>query len=503
MDVRQPKGREIYKVAESIGVKSFKNNGNDVERVAEETRSHVEMIKRGEGPIFAEYETYRWREHCGPNYDNDIGYRREAEYEEWKRRDPIMNYQIQISKKLDAQEISKMDAEIQEAFRQAKDDKYPEQVDARKNVYAPMIEDRLEGDNSDRVITFAEAILEGHRQTLQLKGETYVMGLGVPDPKGIFGTTKNLQSEFGENRIFDTPLAEHAVTGIAIGSAITGMRPVLTHQRLDFALVSIDQIVNQAAKWRYMFNGAMDVPIVIRMIIGRGWGQGPQHSQSLHAWFAHIPGLKVLIPSTPYEAKGMLIGAIEDNNPTIIIEHRWLHGTKGKVPTRYYKTPTKGAKVVRKGECITIIGLGYNIIECITAAKQMEEMNIKAEVIDVRVINPLDESIIIESIKKTGKALIVDDGHSSCGIASEIMARISEKETCNERWEVKRLTAPNYPCPTSYGLTHEYYPTAEKIIVQSFKMLGRQSDEKLLRITGNKYKHIHHDQPNPNFTGPF
>ena len=204
----------------------------------------------------------------------------------------------------------------------------------------------------NREVSFAEAVREAQDNCLEKFNESYLMGLGVPDPKGIFGTTLGLQNKHGKERVFDIPLSENAMTGVAVGSAITGLRPILTHQRIDFALVSIDQIVNQAAKWHYMFNGTMKVPMVIRMIIGRGWGQGPQHSQSLHAWFAHIPGLKVIIPSNPYDAKGMLISAIEDDNPVIFLEHRWLHSMKGFVPENIIHYRWKDALKLKKEQTL-------------------------------------------------------------------------------------------------------------------------------------------------------
>ncbi|MBI1870547.1 MAG: alpha-ketoacid dehydrogenase subunit beta [Chlamydiae bacterium] len=176
-----------------------------------------------------------------------------------------------------------------------------------------------------RELKFFEAIREATTLCMESNPSVYIMGLGVPDPKGIFGTTSGLQEKFGNGRVMDMPVSENGMTGVAIGSALVGMRPILTHQRIDFAMLAMEPMVNQAAKWHYMFGGEAHVPLVVRLIIGRGWGQGPQHSQSLQSWFAHVPGLKVVMPVTPYDAKGLLISSIEDNNPVIFIEHRWLH----------------------------------------------------------------------------------------------------------------------------------------------------------------------------------
>jgi len=189
----------------------------------------------------------------------------------------------------------------------------------------------------NREIKFYEALNEALDQCMAAEPSVYVMGLGVPDPKGIFGSTLGLQDRYGPGRVMDMPVAENGMTGVAIGSALAGMRPVMTHQRIDFALLALEQLVNQAANWHYMFAGKMKIPLVIRMIVGRGWGQGPQHSQNLHTWFAHVPGLKVVMPATPYDAKGLLISSIEDDNPVIFIEHRWLYNITGFVPGNMYR----------------------------------------------------------------------------------------------------------------------------------------------------------------------
>lgn len=183
-----------------------------------------------------------------------------------------------------------------------------------------------------RELKFTQAINEATALSMEADPRVQIMGLGVPDPTGIFGTTTGLQARFGSERVTDLPTSENAMTGVAIGCALAGMRPILTHQRVDFAVLTMEQIVNQAAKWHYMFGGRMRVPLVIRMIIGRGWGQGPQHSQSLQAWFAHVPGLKVVMPTSPHDVKGLLISAIEDDSPVVILEHRWLYNFSGPVP---------------------------------------------------------------------------------------------------------------------------------------------------------------------------
>ena len=214
-----------------------------------------------------------------------------------------------------------------------------------------------EPDPAMPTMTFAAAIRDALRVALTQDSRVICYGLGVTDPLGVFGTTAGLGDEFGADRVFDMPTSENAMTGIAVGAALGGLRPVMTHQRLDFALLSLDQIVNNAAKWRFMFGGARGVPMTVRMIIGRGWGQGPTHSQNLQAWFAHIPGLKVIMPATPADAKGLLLSSIFDDDPVIFLEHRWLHNASGTVPAGDYRVPIGRAQRLRQGNDITIVAM--------------------------------------------------------------------------------------------------------------------------------------------------
>ena len=211
----------------------------------------------------------------------------------------------------------------------------------------------------DRQIRYWEALREAQQEMLAADPNVLVLGLGVPGPTGIFGTTLGLQEEFGRERVIDTPSSENAMTGVALGAALQGKRPIMVHMRVDFALLSIEPIVNQAAKWHYMYGGVMRAPLTIRMIIGRGWGQGPQHSQSLQSWFAHVPGLKVVMPTTARDAKGMLISAVEDDAPVILFEHRWLYNITGEVPEGHLREPLSGARVMRSGKDITLAGFSY------------------------------------------------------------------------------------------------------------------------------------------------
>ena len=323
------------------------------------------------------------------------------------------------------------------------------------------------------MLSYAEAIREATQLAMRENPRVVIMGLGVPDPKGVFGTTAGLREEFGHARVLDAPISENALTGMIIGGALGGLRPVLTHQRVDFALLSLEQIINQAAKWFYMFDGRGGVvPIVIRMIIGRGWGQGPQHAQSLFALFAHIPGLRVLAPSTPGEVKGVLLAALKDSNPTILLEHRWLHGLAGPVPEGLYQTPLDRARVARKGKDLTIVSFSHGLIESLRAADFLASAaGVEAEVIDLRSLNPLDWSCVEDSAIRTRRLLAVEEDHRHCGVAAEILARCTESGI---PWKVapQRLCLPDCPSPSSRSLAAAFYFTPKDIARRALELCG-------------------------------
>lgn len=350
-----------------------------------------------------------------------------------------------------------------------------------------------------RILKYSEAIREALDISLGRDASVYLMGLGVPDPKGIFGTTSGLQEKYSSKRVFDIPVSENGMTGIAIGSAITGKRPVLTHQRLDFALLAMEQMVNQAAKWNYMFGGQVSVPAVFRMILGRGWGQGPQHSQALHAWFAHIPGLKVVMPTTPHDAKGMLIASIEDNNPVIFLEHRWLHNISGIVPEGHYSVPIGPARLAREGTQITIVATSTMTLEALRAAEILETKNISTEVIDLRTISPLDRESIERSVRKTGRLIVADIGHYSFGIGGEIISSLIEKDLSLFKAPPVRIALPDFPTPTSHALAKNYYPRFPQLVVAALRQFGIASSENEFEDKSIKWT----DVPDPSFTGPF
>ncbi|MBS0624644.1 MAG: alpha-ketoacid dehydrogenase subunit beta [Verrucomicrobia bacterium] len=356
----------------------------------------------------------------------------------------------------------------------------------------------------NRQIRYNEAILEATDLMMEKDPSVYIMGLGVPDPKGIFGTTNGLEKKYGPNRVMDMPTSENAMTGVAIGSAIAGMRPIMTHQRVDFFLLALDQLINNGSKWHYMFNRQMSVPLVIRLIIGRGWGQGPQHSQSLQSLFAHIPGLKVVMPSNPYDAKGLLISSIEDNNPVIYLEHRWLHGIFGDVPKELYRVPIGKAKILQEGTDITLIASSHMTLESWRAIQLLKDEGISIEMIDVRTIRPLDEDTILSSICKTGRLIVVDPDWKCCGLASEIVALASEQAFSFLKHPPVRITYPDRMTPTSWKLANHFYPTAKHIAAEILKMMNKPNRSKdYLEEAMKQAREEPLDVPNKEFCGPF
>lgn len=347
-----------------------------------------------------------------------------------------------------------------------------------------------------RELKYFQAINEATDLCMAKDPTVHIMGLGVPDPKGVFGSTAGLQAKYGPERVSDLPTAENGMTGVAIGAALAGTRPIITHIRLDFALLTMEQLVNQAAKWHFMFGGRMRMPLVVRMIIGRGWGQGPQHSQSLQAWFAHVPGLKVVMPTTPHDMKGLLVSSIEDDNPVIVIEHRWLYNISGPVPEGIYRVPIGEARIAREGTDVTIIAISYMALEALRAAEVLAKHGIAAEVIDLRSLRPWDEARVLRSVRKTRRLIVTDTAWKTGGFSAEIVARVAE-EGISLQVPPRRVCLPDSPTPTSPALAAHYYPRAVDIENAVAGMFGVDLPEVREPVT------IPLDIPDASFTGPF
>lgn len=347
-----------------------------------------------------------------------------------------------------------------------------------------------------RIQSFSKSINEALEQSMRKNKNVIIVGLGVDDPKGVFGTTKDLNKKFKKNRVFDMPTSENSFTGFAIGVALEGKRPVIVHQRVEFSLLSMDQIVNQAAKWFYMSGGKKPIPIVIRLIIGRGWGQGPQHSQSLESLFAHIPGLKVVCPSNPFNAKGLLNASIKDNNPVIFFEHRWLHETVGDVPKKYFELDLGKSRYVNRGKDLTIVAFSYTVLMSLKIREILTKNNISTEIIDLLSLRPLDTKKIISSAKKTKKVIIIDNGWMQYGVSAEISALINDK--LGGKVKVLRVGNADAPIPSTVSLAKHSYPKLR----ETLKKISKICNKKIL--FGNKdIPNIPADQPDKSFLGPF
>jgi acetoin:2,6-dichlorophenolindophenol oxidoreductase subunit beta len=351
----------------------------------------------------------------------------------------------------------------------------------------------------DRHLRYFEAVREAQAQLLATDPRTYVVGLGVPGPTGVFGTTRGLQEEFGAHRVFDMPSSENAMTGIALGTALMGKRPIMVHMRVDFAVLSMEPLVNQAAKWHYMYGGKLRAPITIRMIIGRGWGQGPQHSQSLQAWFAHVPGLKVVMPTTPHDAKGMLIAASHDDAPVIVLEHRWLYNIAGPVPEGSYEVPLDKASIVRPGRDVTLAATSYMTLESLRAAELLARIGIEAEVVDLRSVSPIDTVTLLASVQRTRHLVVSDTGHESYGVGAEVIATVTERAFASLDAAPIRVGLPHIPTPTTPALADLYYPLARDIAATALKALG--TNRELPPDTSDR--RLWKDVPDPSFTGPY
>jgi acetoin:2,6-dichlorophenolindophenol oxidoreductase subunit beta len=328
----------------------------------------------------------------------------------------------------------------------------------------------------ERLLTYADAIREATEQEMARDPSVIVMGLGVDDFRGIYGTTRGLQERFGPGRVSDTPLSEDGMTGVAIGAALSGLRPIHVHIRMDFLLLAMNQLINIAAKSRYMYGGAVSVPIVVRSVIGRSWGQGAQHSQGLHALLAHIPGLKVVAPSTPYDAKGCLIEAIRDDDPVMYVEHRMLHGQKGHVPQEPYTVPLGKARVLARGDDVTLVGISYMALECLRAQRGLEGTGIHAEVIDPVWLSPLDTETILASVRKTGRLVVVDTAWTSSGLSAEIAARVAERLGGTRRLQIHRMGYAPVSCPTTKNLQDLFYPTVEQIASAAYRLVRGEAE---------------------------
>lgn len=328
-----------------------------------------------------------------------------------------------------------------------------------------------------RLMTYRDALQTALAQAMEEDPGVIVMGIGVDDHKAVFGSTKDLVRRFGPQRVFDTPIAEGGMTGVAIGAALGGLKPVHIHIRCDFLYLAMDQLLNLAAKWRSMFGGRMSVPLVVRAVIGRSWGQGAQHSQSLQSFMMHVPGIKVAMPTTPYDAQGLLLAAIADPNPVFLLEHRLLYELTGEAPDECRAVPFGQTVVRREGDDVTIVANSYMAVEALRAAEVLSGYGIQAEVVDPVSLAPMDDTTILNSVRKTGRVVIVDTSWITCGVSAEIAAVVAEKAFEALKAPIKRLGMQRTVCPVSKPLERAFYPHAGTIVAEVLDLLGERRPE--------------------------
>lgn len=313
-------------------------------------------------------------------------------------------------------------------------------------------------------MNFAQALNDAHRVEMARDSNIYVAGEDVGVYGGIFGVTQGLLDQFGEERVRDTPITESAIIGTSVGAAAAGLRPVVELMFVDFIGVALDQLYNQAAKMKYMFGGKARIPMVVRSSCGAGIGAAAQHSQCLEAWFMHVPGLKVVMPSTPYDAKGLLISSIRDDNPVVFLEHKMLYGMEGEVPEGEYTIPLGEADIKREGSDVTVVATAQMVHLALSAAEKLSADGISMEVVDPRTLSPLDEDTILESVRKTHRLVIVHEEVKFAGSGAEIAAIVAEKAFDYLDAPILRVAAPFSPVPFSPSLEKVFIPSEEQII---------------------------------------
>lgn len=347
----------------------------------------------------------------------------------------------------------------------------------------------------NKLVCFKDEIAAATSRAMRENPKIVLFGLGVNDPGRVFGTTAGLVEEFGNERVFETPTSENAMTGVAIGAAIAGNPVVFTHQRFDFALLAMDQLVNAAAKWHFMFGGQFSVPITVRVIVGRGWGQGPTHSQDFSSWFRSVPGIKVVYPSMASEVGDLLRQSILDPNPVIFVEHRWLHGTIGEESDSLGPLEFGRANVARSGSDITLLSWGIGLVDCLKAASLLEHLGVSAEIVDARFLAPFDWETLEDSVRKTSKLLVVDSTPESGSFGMEVIGGMYSRVGA-EMTVCKFLGSKGYPLPTSQALNADYFPNVRTISNSVCEILGVDLPAEHLFPEGP------HDVPSSDF-GPF
>jgi len=464
---RTTAGDSIAARAAAYGIPGVRVDGNDVLAVYETVRTAVARARRGEGPTLVEAVTYRWGGHS--MRANLPEYRTKEEEREWMERDPVarLGSHLVDGKRATPVRLKELEEsvelELDRAVEFAKSSPEPTVELMEASVYAPHAEVSEPATRAGRELTMAEALNEALQSEMQRDERVFVMGEDVGLIGGIFGVTRGLRERFGEDRVRDTPISEATFVGAGVGAAIAGLRPVVEIQIFDFVALTMDQLVNQAAKFRYMLGGRPTVPLVIRGPQGGGIRLAAQHSQSLEAWFVHVPGLVVVAPATPYDAKGLLVSAIRDDNPVIFLEHKALYATKGAVPEAPYAIPLGKADVKRAGTDVTLVATQAMVSRALAAAGDLEKDGVSVEVIDPRTLVPLDEATILASVARTGRLVIAHEAVKRGGWGAELAALVAERVLDVLDAPIVRVAARNVPMPYNDSLERATIPSQQDI----------------------------------------
>ena len=452
--IKHQRNPTIADRAIGYGMPGVTVDGNDIFAVYAAATEAVERARSGGGPTLLECKTYRHYAHSGAGAD----IRSAEEIAAWRERDPVLALARVYDEIVgDREELERrIDGLLEQAVASAESAPIPDPAEMERGVYGlrPVVE--AAPAPGERMLTMAAAIDEAMRQAMEA------------DPRVTY-SGEDLESgsrdkRFPEGQVRDTPISEVAIVGLGTGAALAGDRPVVDIMFADFATVAMDQIVNQAAKIRYMLGGEVDVPLVIRMHTGGGVNAAAQHSQSLEAWFTHIPGLTVLYPSTPYDAKGLLLSALDEPNPTIFLESRQLAGLEGPVPEELYRLPIGKARVLREGADVTLIGIGPQVQSALSAAERLAGDGVSCEVIDPSSLQPLDIEALAASARKTGRVIVAHQAVTFGGIGAEIAAQITERCFDDLKAPVTRLGAPFAPAPFAPVLEDAYAPDTDRIV---------------------------------------
>ncbi len=463
---RTTAGEGVAARARAYEIPAATVDGNDVLAVSDAVADAVARARRGEGPSCVEAVTYRWGGHS--MRANLPEYRTKEEELEWMARDPIARVERRLieggSSDLELKELRlKVEGELEAAVAYAVESPEPTVEVMEAAVYAPHIRATEPASRAGREMTYVEALNAALHAEMARDERVFLMGEDVGLIGGIFGVSRGLRERFGEGRVRDTPISEPSFVGMGVGAAVAGMRPIVEIQIWDFVAMTMDQIVNQAAKIRYMLGGRATVPLVIRGPQGGGIRLAAQHSQSLEAWFVHVPGLVVVAPSTPYDAKGLLATAIRDDNPVIFLEHKMLYPTKGPVPDGEYLIPFGKADVKRPGTDVTVVATQMMVQRALGAAQDLESDGVSVEVIDPRTLVPLDEEAILESVRKTHRLVIIHEAVKRGGWGAEVAALVSERALDELDAPIVRLGARNVPMPYNDRLEQATIPSREDI----------------------------------------